>query len=250
MPFYEDWTFWAVAVSIIAVILSQIPPILVLIKKAKIDFEVYSKVSLTHKVGNPNLQTHLLISNIGGRKVRIRNINIKIFKDGEYLITLPTQNYLPDPSEGKTVLFTTFPLMPNEDWSNIINLYKNFDREDEKHYHEIENAMKESYLEKREQEDNREELKSPIELDSSLTKQAKRFFDTHFIWSEGEYELEVAIETDTKSADISKKFKFIVFESQSNDLKEITEHYKYGGGFWWDVKSIPSEVIIAISESK
>ena len=40
-PIYLDWSFWAVIVAIAAVVLSQIPPIHVLLKKAKLDLELY-----------------------------------------------------------------------------------------------------------------------------------------------------------------------------------------------------------------
>jgi hypothetical protein len=47
-----DWSFWAVVVAAIAIVFSQLPPIHYLIKKVKIDLELYSKISITHKVGN------------------------------------------------------------------------------------------------------------------------------------------------------------------------------------------------------
>ncbi len=78
VPLYLDWSFWAVVVALAAVILSQIPPIKELIKKAKLDLEVHSKILITHKVGNPNLQLHLLITNIGGRKIRIKDIRVSL----------------------------------------------------------------------------------------------------------------------------------------------------------------------------
>lgn len=64
VPLYLNWSFWAVVVALCAVVLSQIPPIHLLLKKAKLDLELYSRIHLTHKVGNPNLQLHLIISNI------------------------------------------------------------------------------------------------------------------------------------------------------------------------------------------
>src|SRR5690606_16295838 len=94
MPLYMDWSFWAVVVASIAVLLSQLPPIHVIYKKAKLDLELYSKISITHKLGNPNLQLHLILNNIGGRRVRVKDINVAISRDGIHLINLPAQNYL------------------------------------------------------------------------------------------------------------------------------------------------------------
>ena len=92
-PLYLDWSFWAATVAVIAVILSQLPPIKVWFEKAKLDLEVYSKISITNKLGNPNLQLHLILTNIGGRKARIKDINVSLSRDGKELPSLPAVNF-------------------------------------------------------------------------------------------------------------------------------------------------------------
>jgi len=62
-PLYLNWSFWAVVFAAIAIALSQLPPIRLWFKKAKLEIELYSKIAITHKVGNPNLQLHLIINN-------------------------------------------------------------------------------------------------------------------------------------------------------------------------------------------
>ena len=47
-PFYLDWTFWAVVVSFVAVILSQLPPVHLLLKPKRLDVEVHSRIQITH----------------------------------------------------------------------------------------------------------------------------------------------------------------------------------------------------------
>ncbi len=114
-PLYLDWGFWAAAAAFLAIVLSQIPPIHVLLKKARIDIELYSKISLSHKVGNPNIQIHIIINNIGGRRVRIRGVQAVIKRDGNEVAVLPAQNFLQDPTDQNSVLFTSFSLSPGEE---------------------------------------------------------------------------------------------------------------------------------------
>lgn len=114
-PLYFDWSFWAVVVAAIAILLSQLPPVHVWFRKAKLEIELYSKISITHKVGNPYLQLHLIINNIGGRKVRIKDISASIERDGNLVATLPAQNYLQNQNDQSTLLFTTFSLIPSEE---------------------------------------------------------------------------------------------------------------------------------------
>jgi len=81
-PFYLDWTFWAVVVAFLALVLSQLPPIHIMLRRAKLDVEAYSRIHLTHKIGNPNAQLHLIISNVGGQEVKVKSIVLH-FKRGD-----------------------------------------------------------------------------------------------------------------------------------------------------------------------
>ena len=40
--FYLDWQFWAAAVAALALVLSQLPPIHLLVRRAKLGMELYS----------------------------------------------------------------------------------------------------------------------------------------------------------------------------------------------------------------
>lgn len=233
-------------VAAVAIILSQLPPIHVLIKKAKIDFELYSKISITHKVGNPNLQLHLIIYNIGGRKIRIKDINANIERDGKPLITVPAQNYLQNQSDQNTVLFTTFSLEPSDEWAHIVNFLNFFNREEESEYRKLEAKMLSDVRDKRSQ--LTEVPKTPIELDTSVVEPFRTFFDKHFSWCAGEYLLKVNIITDQDAANATKEYRFTIFESHEENLKAITEHFKTGGGIWWDPE-IPTSLILVIKEA-
>ncbi|MGM0630019.1 MAG: hypothetical protein ACQESI_02475, partial [Pseudomonadota bacterium] len=98
-PLYLDWSFWAVVVAALAIALSQLPPVLTWFRRAKLEIEPYSKIAITHRVGNPNLQFHLIINNIGGRKIRVKNIHVNLNRDGIKVATLPAQNYLQNQSD-------------------------------------------------------------------------------------------------------------------------------------------------------
>lgn len=246
IPLYLNWSFWAVIVAAVAIILSQLPPIHILIKKAKIDIELYSKISITHKIGNANLQLHLIIANIGGRKIRIKNIDATIERDGTPLITLPAQNYLQNQTDQNTVLFTAFSLKPGDEWAHIVNFLNFFNREEESEYRKLEGKILSDFRDKQSQ--LKEEPKSPIELDPSVVEPFYSFFDNHFIWRAGEYLLKVNIIADQDAAKVTKPYRFTIFESHEEQLKAIKEHFKFGGGIWWDPK-IQTNVILEIKEA-
>lgn len=245
-PLYLDWSFWAVVVAALAVLLSQLPPIHVWFKKARLDIEPYSKISITHKLGNPNLQLHLIINNAGGRKVRIKDISASIIREGTLVATLPAQNYLQNQNDKNTLLFTTFTLKPTEEWAHIINLLNFFNRDDENEYRAIEARMLADFREKRAA--LTEEPKTPIEINDELVQPFHNFFNRHFIWNAGEFHMKVNVTTGQEKENVIKVFRFTVFESHTGQLKAISEQYKYGGGIWWD-PNIPTNVILEIKEA-
>ena len=248
-PIYLDWSFWAVIFAVIAIVLSQIPPIHLLLKRSRIDFEVYSKINITHTVGNPNIQLHLIISNIGGRKVKIKGITAKIIREDNLVTTLPAQNYLQNLNDKSAVLFTTFSLNPSEEWGHLVNLFKPFDREEERGYRKMERDLKLNIFEKDSQVATKP--KKFIEADSKYVNPFVKFFEKRFVWKSGEYELFISIQTDQSHVDIEKAYRFTLFESHEEELRTITHEYKYGAGIYWtpETQTIPTSVIVAITES-
>lgn len=249
IPLYLNWSFWAAVVAAIAVLLSQVPPIKELIKKAKLDLEVYSKIYISHKMGNPNLQLHLILSNVGGRNVRVKDITVSISRDEKYLAKLPAQNYLQNQNDQSTLLFTTFSLEPNQEWAHIINLLNFFNRDDEKEYQNIEGAMLVDYRENKKNLDVDADKGHMIEHPQNLVDKAFVFYNSKQIWKSGEYLMTVNVVTSNSIADISKKYRFTLFESHAEQLKAITEHYKFGGGIWWNPESVQTSVILQITEA-
>ncbi|MCD4812018.1 hypothetical protein K8R14_05500 [bacterium] len=247
VPLYLNWSFWAVIVAFIAVILSQIPPIKNLIKKPKLDIEAYSKILISHKIGNPNLQLHLMLTNSGGRNVRIKDIYVHLTRDGGQLITLPAQNYLQNQNDQSSLLFTTFSLSSNQEWAHITNFLNFFDRVDGKKYQKIEGEMLADYREQAKLVDEKEG--HLIEHPNELVSQAFNFFNSKFIWQSGEYTMKIEVKTVNDVANISKNYRFTIFETHTEQMKAITEQYKFGGGIWWEPKSVQAGVILQISEA-
>lgn len=248
IPLYMDWKFWAVVISFTSLVLSQLPPIHVMLKRAKLDLELYSKISITHKLGNPNLQLHLILNNIGGRKVRVKDIKISISRDGKHLVDLPAQNYLQNQNDQNTVLFTTFSLNPSDEWAHITNFLNFFNREEETEYQEIEGRLLADFrAHKREIKEN-DIHKEFYEHPSDIVLPAFTFFEKRFCWKSGEYGMSITITTDSKSSDISKNYRFTLFESHTETLSSIKEYFKYGGGIYWNPNTQTS-VILEVKEA-
>ena len=91
-PFYQDWQFWSAIVATVALLLSQLPPLHILFRRAGLKCEAFSRIHLTHRIGNPNAQWHLIIENTGGKPVRVKSIALQFRRNGSEIITLQAQS--------------------------------------------------------------------------------------------------------------------------------------------------------------
>lgn len=231
IPFYLDWTFWAVVIAALALILSQLPPVHVLLKRARLDLEVYSRVHVNHKIGNPTVQLHLILNNSGGKTIKVRDAVVSINRDGDHVTDLPAQNYLQNPNDKSAVLFTPFSLRIKDEWAHIVNFFNIFSRIDDKTYRGAESALKENIFEKKELSENK---KGPFEANPSLVTPFIEMFAQKYIWQPGEYELRILINALPEEASITRAYRFTIFESDSNELAKVKDDYKYGDGIYWN----------------
>lgn len=245
IPFYCNWTFWAVFIAALALFLSQLPPIHMLLKRAKLEIELYSRIHITHKLGNPNLQIHLIMNNVGGKTIKIKGITSTIKRDGNQIAILPAQNYLQNPNDKTTLLFTRILLKPKEEWAHIINFLNYFSRSDEKKYRDGESKLKADIFEKLKAPENKDKF---VEADAQYVPMFISMFDEKFIWRAGEYEMRIDVDTEPQKTKVVKSYRFTLFESDSEELCKFKDDYKYGDGIYWNSDKHPG-IIVELREA-
>lgn len=228
--FYTDWKFWSVITAVAALVLSQLPPLHILLRRARLQCEAFTRLHITHKVGNPNAQWHLIIENTGGRSIRIKSISLTFCRAGGQAFTLLAQNYLRTPDATESVMFTPFRLAPGEEWAHVLTFFNLYTRDDDKEYRRLESSIRTDILAQKERPENKERLcdASPESIELAMT-----FFKRNFKWEAGEYELELKVETDHEKANLKRHFLFSLFESESMELRSYSEGYKHGAGVYW-----------------
>ena len=240
-PLFLDWSFWAVIVSVFAIALSQLPPVIQWFKGPRLDIELYSRMAITHKVGNPNLHLHIIITNVGGINLRVKAITIRIKRDDKFIFSLPAQSFLIGPNDKSSVLFTPVRLKPLEDWSHIVIFLNFFDRQDERRYRKIEWDLRSDIQAKG--IDPKLELH---EADFKNVEPALKFFEEKFNWLAGEYEMSVTTTAD--KVECEKIYRFAIFESQSEELKALSNLYKYGDGIYWEHNVVSKFISVELHE--
>jgi hypothetical protein len=234
IPFYLDWTFWAAVWALAAIILSQLPPIHLLLRPKRLEVEVHSRIGITHKVGNPNASIVVSVRNTGGRELRIRGLRLDIARDGKPLLTLPAQNYFELPSSQSSVLFVPFSLKPGETWAHSVAFLNFFDRLTEKQNRENLSALDSDI--RRKLRTKPEDDKQAVVAEPALIKPFNTLFEKLFVWLPGEYVVDLQVNAEPGSASYSKKYRFTLYESDTAELREHLEDYPFGGGLTYNVE--------------
>lgn len=223
--FYTDPKFWSVCIAGIALILSQLPPIHKIFRKGKLELDIYEKAHMTHSLGNPNLQLHLIINNVGGQKVTVESIESELVFESEQPQKIKAQNYIKSSGSSGQVLLTKFKINSGEEWAHLTNFFNDFSKAEEK---ESKSFIKKSRDEITEKLKVKAQSQDMVEVSEELVSNIKSFFDRKFIWEAGEYSITINIKCSDQSQNVSKKLRFTLFESDSDELREYTEKYKYG----------------------
>ena len=126
---WNDPAIWSALIAIVAVILSQLPPLRDLLKGRKVTINPSETFQLYHHMGNPHITFFLDIHNIGGSKVVIDRIDCIVVDENNKTWSLPAHSYISREFTDQNGNQLEFPvswivLKPEERWNETLHLYK------------------------------------------------------------------------------------------------------------------------------
>jgi hypothetical protein len=234
-PFYLDWTFWAAAIAIAALVLSQMPPLYVLFRTADLDLEAFDRIHLSHSLGNSSAALHIIITNRGGQETKIKSITLTFKHSDGTQFELPGRGYFQNSTDANAVILTPFRLSSKNEWGHIINFFNPPPREEEREIDKIKSAIRNDILPLKADPAND---KIFVEAGTESVALAMSFFNKKFKWKPGEYEIFLNVKTDSEKTSISRRYRTTMFESDAKQLFDYTERYKYGGGVYYPDNTI------------
>lgn len=244
--FYSNWTFWAVAISVVALILSQLPPISMMLRKKKVVIEPYSIIALTHRVGNPNIRWTLGFRNEGGTTVRIKRVKCELIYNGASIIEMDSNNYFRQ-DDSKPMIFTGFSLRPDDEAFYDVHFFKMFDRFENRNFRVNVSALREDIEAKREA--NIVDERGVAEAEQSLVDPFIEMFNQKFSLNPGEYHIRIKTISEPSQAAPIQEYRFTLYESDSEELRKYVEDYKYGTGIYFDLPDKNTGVFVNIEKA-
>jgi hypothetical protein len=234
-PVYLDWTFWAFVVAALALLLSQVPPVRILLRRAALAVEPYDRLNVTHYLGNPNVDLHIQLRNTGGRAVRVRALSLAVTRDDGPAMTLPGQAFARQETPASQLILTPFVLEPGQEWANFVRFFVPFSTA-------LERESKALIKDLRADIDAKLNARTPeakarneiVEADVASVEPLVAFFRRNRFWLPGEYSARLVATCEPPRASVTRRFRFTLFESDVQDLDERTSRYKYGAGVYFN----------------
>ncbi len=226
-PNFADSGWWQGVVALVALALSQLPPVRLWFKRPRLDLVAFEKVALTEDVGFPGVQLHINITNSGGREVRIKKIALMLKRQDDPAREMIGRGYYEKASDPQAALLTPFQLKPREEWGHVVNFFNYRTREDQKAYAAAVNDLKRDILNKRA---NLPKDHPDVEADAAIVLRLQQMFDASFYWRSGEYSVDLLVETARSKANAKNVYRITLFESDSEALHNHRNELKTGNG--------------------
>ena len=219
-PFYLDWTFWAAGfVAVLALVLSQLPPVKILLRRTKLAVRPYDRLNATHWLGNANVNLHILLTNVGGRTIKV-SLSDWIL----HAMTGSPVRCRRRPFRGRTehlvfLLFTQITLEPDKEWGNFVSFLAPFSDADERLSKQLTRDLRLEIDAKVAAQSVAEGPKQLVESAAAQVAPLLGFFQQHNFWRAGEYRVVLSATCEPQRASITKTFRFTLFESDVQKLE-------------------------------
>ncbi|TSP10641.1 hypothetical protein [Cupriavidus campinensis] len=232
--FYTDWNFWTVVVAAAALFLSLLPYLQRWLRPPKLRVEVYDQIAVSHKVGWPMLQVHVGLRNVGGRETIVSQIVAELESDATGAFSLIGRNYVR--SEGGSVaLLSPFAVSPGKEWGHVVNFLPTPSRDDERGYRLLESRLRRDIVDKYEAREQQGQPKQLLEGDPALVAPLLQLFQNNFRWRSADYRLTIRLHGGERNELLaSVTYRFVLFESDVAEMRELADDYKFGAGIYYD----------------
>ena len=249
MDVIQEPAFWSVLVAVVAIALSQIPPIRELVRGADLSIVVPDQFMLWHFLGNVQANIFVDIRNKGGRIAYVHRIDCRIKDEGGATVCeIPAVTYYPrQPSSQADRQTLEYPvgviiIKPGEHWSETIHCYKPWNDAEEERISEIILDIRNDIGTKIKPAEN----VALVEADEKLVQKAMDFFRDKFPLRRGNYHFLIAAVSESGRLMCVRGFRFTLFEAHIRALRSYTEGYKYGAGIYFPIQDASKVVWVRI----
>jgi hypothetical protein len=235
-PFYADWTFWSFAIACVAVVLSQLPHVKLWFKGPALDLDVHAVAHVTHHLGHANVRLFVSMTNTGAANLRVKGATLMLSRDGSAFPELSAMGVLNRPNDTNAEMFTSFNLRPDEHWAHTVQFYEQLPRPADNHLRKLKTDLKANILAARAVRARVDPQDQSVMLGApEAVVPVMEHFARTFSIEQGEYKVDLRINTSPPLPAAVKSYRFTLYESDAAVLRSYSNDYLVGGGVFYDV---------------
>jgi len=236
MTWYKQTSVWAIVISVIAVVFSQLPPVSDWLPKDHLQVDIGNQIALPTILGAQGYFVLVDFDNQGNRAVNLSRIQLEVVWPNGSLRTLDVR-YFSEPKNDNYFFATTLKLKPQERLVYYLTFYPKSSPNEDETMGRLRQKISDSILERRRllrpQEYTPDTL---VEADSKLVAEAIRLFNQRLILETGLYKATLSCEKNGERVNI-KTFEFTLYDYHIDTLRSQANDFKYG----WGVSGSPDQ---------
>lgn len=235
MPWYKQTSIWAVVISAMAIVLSQLPPVGSWIPSTKVSTEVGSRIGLPNSMGIPGFEIFIDMKNSGNKTLTISSLRLELKYPNGTVKPLAAQSYAKLISgQANSIDFpiTSIALGVGASWSEVVSFYADLTPDDEQATSELRLKISSDIANKI------QKVESPkpwVEAEQSLVNEAVQLFNKNFDLKKGQYTFAIKCEANGRDTMLTEG-SFTLYNHHIVTIRSQTDDYAYGAGIYFPVR--------------
>ena len=239
-----DWLTGLVA--LVALVLSQLPPLRRLFKKKELTLAAADTVGVLHFFGNTQLDVWIVLENSGGKQIKIDRIDCVLTRNNKEVQRLVANSYWLTESLGQDraiqLPLAEIALKPEDRWSGYLRAWDRdrWSKPIQREVNHLSTAMREQISRKLESGEQK-----PVEIDDDLMEQLRDVTKRLAVLEEGDYTLTIRVFERSSTQPLqTTTFDFTMFENDVASLyADLETDYRMGfGPLWPSVSKMPVQL--------
>jgi hypothetical protein len=235
MPWYKQTAVWGVIISVTALLLSQLPPIVAWVPSKHVSAEVGSRIGLPNAIGIPGFQMFIDLKNSGNRAIDISNLTLDLTYPNGNVRHLRAQAYSKILSGQPNAIdfpITSIALSTGSSWAELVSFYSDFTPSDEEELSKMRLEFSQDIFSKMQARGGKE---GPLIVAAQpLIDEASRFFDKKFDLEKGKYGVSLKCNVNGKEV-VLKQASFTLYDYHISMIEAQKDDFKYGAGIYYPI---------------
>lgn len=229
-PWYREPSAWGSIVAVVALVLSQLPPIKTWFSSPRIQTYIGGRLSLPHEVGIPKYDLMISLRNESDRSVVLSDLTLTVnYPDGAsksamasdvMMLSIPSINFRSYP-------FTLISMPPGSTWEGSVIFSRKLTPAEVEEVAKIRLQIYKSMN----KDDNFSQFDRKVltRADPSVVQLAQKFFNKQFDLDKGEYKATISASVDGAPR-ILKTFGFVLYDYHIETIRSQVADFSLGHG--------------------